>query len=130
MFLRASERVRPWICLVLALVVTIAGAWPILSQPVARSLDNFQRYSAIMPAVDAWQFALEGAEFCNGLPVLPDEPVPAELASSQSVEGHLVPVRISKTWLDRPVECPSLMTVEVSILEPRAYAPEPPPPRA
>ncbi|MGE9295440.1 MAG: hypothetical protein ACQKBV_04045 [Puniceicoccales bacterium] len=129
MFLRAQQP-RALACFVLALVVTLAGAWPLLGNPVSRKVDAFQRYAQIMSTEKALGFALENVEFCCGPSPVDDQSQQDAYAASQIGEGKLIlppqPLLVGQI----PATNLPLSMVNECMDGQWAFAPEPPPPRA
>lgn len=127
MFLRNGSWLRRSAILVLLLVVNLAGMWPLLSQPAARSLDAFQRYSEFMSAGEALDHALD-VEFCGELPQ-PEE-APADWDAIHTHEGGKLMLLGEATRLCPPAAALIPHVAEHNTPCLRALTPEPPPPRA
>ncbi|WP_309398812.1 hypothetical protein [Cerasicoccus maritimus] len=128
MFLRNARQLRLSAIVVLALVVNLAGVWPMLSQPAAQKVDLFQRYSEFMSLREALEHSIGEVEFCGQAPT--PENLPANWEALPSHQEAKLILLGQATHLVPPPAAALPQPTEPRIPGLRRLTPEPPPPRA
>lgn len=88
MFLHNANWLRRATIVLLVMVVTLAGLWPLVSRQAARDLEIFQRYSGIMTFAQALDLTFQ-AEFCGDAPA-PEKQTEDWQAQSNGHDGKLI----------------------------------------
>lgn len=128
MFLCNATRLRLSAIIVLALVVNLAGVWPMLSQPAARSVDLFQRYSEFMSLHEALSHSIGEVDFCGKAPTPENLPADWSTLTGQQDAKLILLGQAPRLVPPPPASLPSPEAIRIPGL--RQQTPEPPPPRA